>query len=776
MIRSKLILLLTALIFTALPRQQARAQNYDESVQIAAEAFKEGDFYTASLYYNNAMWYDSSDLKVAYQCAEAYRSFNNYVQARQWYKYVLNNDFKKQTPLSRFWLAMMEKSLGDYAFALNDFKVYYTENSHEVNDYYTRKARVEVDACKEAPQLIEKKKNVLIGHLVEGKINTSFSEFNAHQLGDTALVFSAMRPITEGTFDTYIPNAYKSKIYIARSTVTGWSKTREMDVRINDKETHNANICFSKDYNKVFFTRSKSGDDQSLVSEIYTSENVKGKWQKAVRLPDKINMPGYTATHPDWVEYDDHSILFFISDRPGGFGKMDIYYSIYKDNKFQDPVNLGSIINTPGNDITPFYHTPTKTLYFSSDWHKGLGGFDIFFSRGELNVWTTPENIGYPINSSSNDLYFSINDVDNDGFFTSNRPGSLFIKSATCCNDIYSYEWQDTLTKKTIVNVVQPKDTVNIQKSINLLLPISLYFHNDEPDPRTTATVTKHNYQALLNDYYAMKDIYRTEYAKGLSGKSKTSAEKDIDDFFENYVAKGFSNLKIFTNLLLTDLARGHSVTIKIKGYCSPLNTSDYNLNLAKRRISSIINFIRQYYEGVFLEYINATAANGARLNIIEEPLGKSTASPLVSDNPNDKRNSVYSRAAALERKIQIILYESEAGTKTKTEALPQIVFADTVYDFNNVKFGDKAVCTFRYKNTGNDALMLSGVETSCGCISADWDKQPLMPAQSSAITVTLNTTEDTGHKNETITVYSNSAKPKNVLTIKANILPPPGK
>ncbi len=774
MIRTKIIFLLSSLLCIAFANKESYAQNYDESVQIAEEAYKEGDFYTASLYYNNAMWYDSSNLKVAYQCAEAFRQFNNYYAAKRWYKYVMNCDTKKHLPLSRFWLAMMEKSLEEYSAALNDFKIYYSDNSHYVNDYYTKKSRIEIDACKEAPELIAQKKNVLIEHLVEGRINTPYSEFNARQLSDTALVFSAMRPISDGDFDTYIPNAYISKIYIAKSTVTGWSKTRELDVKINDKETHNANIAFSKDYNKVFFTRSKSDDNQSLQSAIYTAENNSGKWQKAVKLPDRINQQGYTTTQPYFLENDDYSILFFVSDRPGGFGRMDIWYSILKDNKFQDPVNLGSIINTPGDDITPYYHQPTKTLYFSSDWHKGLGGYDIFYSRGELNIWSRPENIGYPINSSSNDLYFTITDVDNDGFFTSNRPGSLYIKSETCCNDIYSYEWQDTLTKKTIVEVVQPKDTINIEKDINLMLPISLYFHNDEPDPKSTATTTKKNYQSLLNEYYSMKDIYKTEYAKGLSGKNKLTAEKDIDEFFENYVAKGFTNLKLFTNLLLTDLSRGHTVKIKIKGYCSPLTTTEYNLSLAKRRIASITNFIKQYYEGVFLEYLNGTAVNGAKLIITEEPLGESTASAFVSDNPNDTRNSIYSRAAAFERKIQIILYESEAKATDNIMVAPQIVFIDSVYDFKTLKFGDKAFCVFRYKNTGNDELMITGIETSCGCTAVDWDKPPLMPGQQGEIRINLNTSEDYGYKNETITLFSNTPQNKSILKIKANILPPP--
>ncbi|MEI6122593.1 MAG: DUF1573 domain-containing protein [Bacteroidota bacterium] len=765
-----LLLLLFFLCFAY--SKNASAQDYTESIQIGDDAFNNGDFYTASLYYNNALWFDSTDMKLAYKCAEAYRFFNNYQKAKQWYQYVLNNNAKGELPLTKFWLAMMEKSTEEYTHAVIHFRAYFNENKNKTDDYFTKKAKVELEACQEAPMLIANKKNVMIEHLNDGNINTPYSEFNAFQLSDTALVFSALRPIFSGDFDTYISNGYISKIYISKATNAGWSQAKEIDPKINDKENHNANICFSANRDKAFFTRAKSTENQNLQSEIFLCENENGKWQKAVKLPNKINMPGYTTTQPFYVEGESENILFFVSDRPGGMGKLDIWYSIIKNNEFQDPINLGSIINTPGDDITPFYRNANQTLYFSSDWLKGLGGFDVFYAVGKFNSWTTPTNIGYPINSSSNDLYFTVNEIDNDGYFTSNRPGSLFIKSETCCNDIYSYEWQDTVTQKTLVSSVIPKkDTVNIESTIKLMLPLTLYFHNDEPDPKTTAITTNKNYQTLLSDYYAMKDTYKTEYAKGLSGAAKVKAEKDIEDFFENYVAKGFANLKLFAKLLLTDLTKGNSVKIKIKGYCSPLTTTEYNLSLAKRRIASIINFLKQFHEGVFIEYLNGTAANKAKLVILEEPLGESTASALVSDNPNDKRNSIYSRAAAFERKIQIIMYQSETG-QNNIPKLPQIQFTDTIHDFGVVDFGTKAAWVFKYKNTGNDDLMLTGVETSCGCTAVDWSKEPVRPGGYGELLIIVNSNEDTGFKDETVTVYSTTARGKNVLTIRANIIP----
>ncbi len=754
-----------------IPCTASLAQNYEESISIADDAYNDGDYYTASKYYNNALWFDSTDIRLAYKCAESFRLFNNYQQARRWYGYVLNNDTKNELPLSRLWMAAMEKSLGDYSHALLDFRAYYNENQTKADKYYILKSRNEIIACQEAPGIIADRKNVLIEHLKESAVNTEFSEFNAIQLSDTALVYSALRPVTEDNQDAFIPGAYISKIYMAKSTITGWAKTTELDAKINDKESHNANICFSKDHNMVFFTRSRADNNKKMTAEIFSADNVDGKWQKARKLPDNINAPGYTSTHPDYVEYAGYSVLFFVSDRPGGIGQLDIWYSIIKDGKYQDPINLGSIINTPGDEITPFYHDTTQTLYFSSDWHKGLGGFDIFYSKGKNNSWSTPVNIGYPINSSCNDTYFTVNEIDNDGYFTSNRPGSLFLKSETCCYDIYSYEWQDTVKPKKAVAVV-PKDTVKIMESINSMLPLTLYFHNDEPDPNTTATTTKKNYQTLLNDYFAMEGTYITEYSKGLSGNDKTKAENDIKDFFENYVAKGFSQLKLFAKLLLTDLQNGNSIKIKIKGFCSPLNTTDYNLYLSMRRIASVVNYLKQCYDGVFMEYMNGTAANHARLAIIEEPLGKSTASPLVSDNPNDKRNSIYSRAAAFERKVQIILYEHENNTQQAADNFPDIQFTDPQFDFGNIEQGKEATYTVRFRNTGTAGLNIAGVETSCSCVTVDWPRDAFKPGSEGTMKIMFNTNIDAGEHNESVTIYTNTKKAKYNIPVHARLLP----
>jgi hypothetical protein len=370
-------------------------------------------------------------------------------------------------------------------------------------------------------------------------------------------------------------------------------------------------------------------------------------------------------------------------------------------------------------------------------------------------------------------MYFTINEVDTDGYFTSNRPGSFYIKGETCCNDIWSYEWQKPRKVKidTVTITLKP-DTIDYEQSIKDLLPLTLYFHNDIPDPASTDTVTKLNYKTTLAEYIEMKELYEKEYSKGLKENDKTKAIKDIDEFFDNYVFIGFSKLKQFSEWLLKDLQKGKDIRITVKGYCSPLQTTEYNIYLAKRRISSLINYFRNYEYGVFIKYMEGASPDGGKLEIHEDPVGKSQANPLVSDNPIDQRNSIYSRAAALERKIQIIMYQSKDSVRT-VKKYSEIIFAEDLHDFGKVTKGDKKAYSFVFQNTGEADLIIAGVEASCGCTVSDFPKYPIIAGAKGQINILFDSEYGLGKKNVTITVYSNAQKNKKELTIVSEVVTP---
>ena len=486
-------------------------------------------------------------------------------------------------------------------------------------------------------------------------INTIYSEYNPILFKDSTFYFVSLRPESFSDYEKLFDEFWTTSIYWSKLTMSGFSTPVPLPKTINNSKYYNCNFTSNAERSLLYFSRCLRDTMLELKCELWESKFSNNKWEKPRKLSRRINLPGTTTTQPFLVEYEDCNILYFVSNRKDGIGGLDIWYSVYKNGRFGDPINLGVTINTEGNEVTPFYDIEKSTLYFSSDRHNSIGGYDIFYSEGAFSAWKTPQNMGVPFNSSKHDFYFSIHPNNHKkGFFSSNR---LFNSSFsdTCCHDIYQYEWLIEEKEEEVVAVDTIVDTISRVEKIRNLLPLTLFFQNDEPDPRSTDTVTSRNYISTLSDYLAMKEVYKQEYSKGLKNKAKSEAEEMIERFFVDSVQRGYLKLTQFSEYLLTELNEGKTVEITITGFASPLHKEEYNRRLSARRISSIKNYIAQYNNGVFLTYLNSK-----KLIIKSDPKGKTMASKLVSDNLQDKRNSVYSIAASLERKIQITEYKSK--------------------------------------------------------------------------------------------------------------------
>ncbi|HSA43806.1 MAG TPA: hypothetical protein P5112_09005 [Bacteroidales bacterium] len=645
---------LTVILLFVMLANHGHGQGIAELISKGDELYDEGDYFGASAYYYQVLTQDSTRYKIAYRYAESSRLFNEYREATRWYRFILRSPESRRFPDARFWLAMMLKNTGDYQAAIQHFEEYIKDQGGKAEFY--QRAISESLACKWAAEAILDTLPFTVVH-PGSDINSAYADFGAVQMGDSLLFFSSLQFEYDAPYESLLPGMFLTRIFQSRITPAGFSEARALETRINDKSTHNANLCFSSNHQLFFFSRCADERRPELRCELYLSKLKNGKFTRPVALPNTINKSGYTATQPAMAHGAKEDILFFVSDRPGGLGGKDIWFSVVRKGKVFPPANLGPPVNTPGNEITPFYDNKTGTLYFSSDGHKGFGGYDIFRSKGSYNTWSMPENVGHPLNTSYNDLYYTINETDSSGYLTSNRPGSYFIKKETCCNDIYQVYPGKKTTKEDTADTSLPEEPIPVV--IRKLLPLSLYFHNDEPDPATTKESTDKNFRTTVADYYLLKKSYQEEYSRGLKGQAAAKAVQEIADFFEDYVLKGLQNLETFTGLLLQDLRQGNKIMITLKGFTSPLNTAEYNKSLARRRISSLINYFREYDNGILIPFLTGTHPSGGSLQFIEEPIGEEQASPLVSDNPSDKRKSVYSRAAALERRIQILYYNS---------------------------------------------------------------------------------------------------------------------
>lgn len=181
-------------------------------------------------------------------------------------------------------------------------------------------------------------------------------------------------------------------------------------------------------------------------------------------------------------------------------------------------------------------------------------------------------------------------------------------------------------------------------------MPLALYFHNDEPNPRTWETTTNVDYGSSYDSYYARKTEYIEAFTNPLPEAERATFEYELTSFFDNKIKNGYDNLNAFSIVLLKHLQTGETIDIVLKGFASPRAKSDYNLNLSKRRVDCVRNHFETYQNGIFQQYFN----NG-QLKISNSPFGETKSATSVSDNIEDKRNSVYSVDAAAERRVEIL-------------------------------------------------------------------------------------------------------------------------
>ena len=217
-------------------------------------------------------------------------------------------------------------------------------------------------------------------------------------------------------------DSYLDMYQMQKSTDGTWLKPELLLGDINGR-FHEGPASFSADGKTVYFTRSnyfkrklEENTEHTNNLKIFKATLIDGVWKKLEELP--FNDDNYSVGHPTLSE--DGKTLFFISDMPGGFGGTDLYKTTRVEGSWSTPKNLGHKVNTAGNEMFPYFDEDS-TLYFSSDAHNSMGGLDVFITYHTGEIWATPENLNYPINSIKDDFGFSIDKEKNTGFISSSR-------------------------------------------------------------------------------------------------------------------------------------------------------------------------------------------------------------------------------------------------------------------------------------------------------------------------------------------------------------------
>lgn len=723
--------------------------NLSRYLDFAKEQFDKGDYYYALQYYDKAMELDSNTVDILWNYAETLRAYKDYRKAEYYYAKVYDREEAKIYPASLLNLGLMQKQNGKYDQALATFKKAKKKYYKNKRGYLYQKSKRELASTVWVKSALVDTTKGKLERLPE-TVNTPNSEFG-HGIFNNTLIFSSLRADSISAREEVYTKEYRTRLYSSNKTTISFEASEQIKALFKE-ELNAGNGSFSLDGSRFYFSLCTE-QNFSYTCKIMVAQYRNGNWYDLDSLGTIINEPGTNTTMPCIAELNGQEVLIFASNREDSKGGLDLYYSkIRNGNQYQKVRSMKSL-NSLDNEVTPWWDAQNQRLYFSSSWHDGFGGYDVFYSEytGKFNP---PVNAGIPFNSPANDLYY-FRDADTS-YITSNRIGVLYSKNPTCCSDIFAFKPPPKDVPST------PEETL---ADLNKRLPVTLYFHNDRPNPRTEDTTTNVNYIDSYHDYTAMLDKYKKEYAKGLTGDRAEEAKEDIESFFIEYVDQGVSDLALFRKLLLKELDRGAKVNITIQGFASPLARTRYNVFLTKRRINSLINHMREFDDGVFAKYLDGTAENGGKVVFSQVPFGEYTANQLTSDNPQDVQNSVYSRAAAIERKIEI-----QSVSYLDEEEEFALVTSKPVFDAGVLENELNIETKFVVRNQSLNPIQIKNIRIPCDCVTAKAEKTELAAGEETTVTMTVDANQLNGFFVESIYLQVEGAEQELRLYVSGQV------
>ncbi len=537
--------------------------------------------------------------EVTYKMAECYRLINNPKKAITYYQKLVKNKYSDEKPEVLLYYATVLNMLGNYPAALPLFNQYLKKDP-ENKLALAGKATSELGMNDKSSNRKWVIKNIK-------ELNTSFDDFSAIY-GDTKLstvVFSSNRKGTVGKGSDNWTNGYFSDLFIASKTKSGfWGEIKLLD----DKEKINTasnegTAVFDSNYKTLFFSRCEKMSKDKMYCQILQSEKSGNDWIKpVVAYSDETANVGHPAISLNGLE------MIFSSNRPGGFGGKDLWKVTRNSEQesFSNPVNLGSKVNTAGDELFPSLHNDT-ILYFASNGMVGFGGLDIYsVDIPKDGEFANLEHLPRPINSPDDDFAMNFQPNAEKGFFTSRRAGG---KGG---DDIYSFEQIETK--------ISIKGLVTEELSKQPMANLQFRYTNGSKDTLNLTTDANGSFliaagkvkQQSLYTLLFSKDDYFTKTEQVLVGNPQNDTiyqvnlsltripDKPIvlpDIYFE--VGKWDLQTQYQDSLMvLVDILKDNpKLVIELSSHTDSRASDEYNDNLSQKRAETVVNFITQ--EGI---------------------------------------------------------------------------------------------------------------------------------------------------------------------------------
>lgn len=600
----------------------ASAQFVTNSKRVADVYYQNKEYYAAAEYYKKALQISAdtagfivpygfeSKIKQespkkedyeysVYQLAESLRQYKNFKDAEKWYAIAADFNNPKYN-LANFWYGVCLRANQNYQEAITAFKTF--QKRYTGNAGYQERAKTEIASCQFALYEVSHPRLYTLNRL-NNDINQAGSNY-APVLRGSTLIFTSSRPIGTGGKSVVLSDdksnarvtrkqsPFINAIYEASGNPLNEKiKVTKIPAAIKGKEL--AAAAFLPNGKAMYITVWNAKETRKIYqSNSSTSGNE--DWTAAVELGGNVNVPGFNSMQP--FVSKNGKYLVFSSDRPGGFGKYDLWYcAIRQDGSLGQAVNMGNTINTAGDEEAPYYNVKTKKLLFSSNGKVGLGGFDFYESEGDFDSWSDPRNLGYPFNSSKDDLYFTPVDGDDvEGYISSDR-------ESLCCLEIFQLKREFLNVRGRILDCHNGKPLENAIVTISDSLQEFKF---------TTGPDGKYSFKLNTNRQLkitAEKSKYLTKklsYSYDQLAQKDTLFNEDIcldpidipivlkDVLYEFDKADLTEDSKLKMEYLYNVMIDNPLVEIELGAHTDSKGTAEYNLDLSNRRAQSCVDFL----------------------------------------------------------------------------------------------------------------------------------------------------------------------------------------
>jgi outer membrane protein OmpA-like peptidoglycan-associated protein len=587
---------------------KADAQDYTNPKVLGDKAFRDKNYYEAAFYYKKAAdglnllkqtetpYSGSNKSKkiapvdrayICYMLAESYRLYENYLEAEGWYYNVLNENFEAKYPLARLWYGVCLRAnqhFDESISQLQDFIAAYKGDSNNIAI-----ARKEIQTCNFAKEQYQYPLFLDIVKL-RGAWNSDGSDYSIIKR-DQNYWYTSSR-IIKGD------KKHLNRIYAALASdnfkpqiINFKQDTKAVDLEYGTPSLDPAG-------KRMYLTRWYKEGAKS-VRGIYKSEWQNGEWAMPVKLNANVNAEGFNSIQPFITADGKH--LYFSSNKPGGQGGDDIWMSdLDNEGNPISSVNLGKAINSPFDEEAPYYDEGEKKLIYSSKGFLGLGGFDFYESFEKAGRWQQSQNMGYPMNSAKDDLYYYPDNNDPNKFYISSD------RESECCLELFEVHDRRHILTGLVVDCNTHKALAGVKVSlVDSITKQTLRTEVlDQRGKYNFAITTKRPHNLVFEKPEYFTKVIQAPTSGKISNDTLYNAEVCLQAFVVNKpivlenILYDFNKAtlrpesKEVLNKLVTILKDNPAIKIELASHTDSIGSDAYNNNLSQQRAQACVDYI----------------------------------------------------------------------------------------------------------------------------------------------------------------------------------------